>query len=330
MSTFRTELKIKPSEWQIDFKTPVFTVGSCFSDAIGTRLEINKFPTLINPFGTTYNPISIHKLIHKALKNEPQESHTFLSRGDGHFNYDFHSSISSHNVAALQNTIIDKIGVAHHFLNTAKFLFITYGTAWVYNRRDTGETVANCHKQPGENFEKILLSQEEVRKSFLDIISALRKFNPDLKIILTLSPVRHLKDTLELNSVSKSLLRTACHELANAYHNVEYFPAYEIMMDDLRDYRFYASDMLHPSKDAEEYIWKKFAERYFTNATVDFIEKWQSILAALNHRPFNVVSAQHQEFLANTLNRLKEVGSIVNVDNEVATIASQIINRSSH
>lgn len=184
--------------------------------------------------------------------------------------------------------------------------------------------VANCHKLPSQYFEKKLLSENEIVASFLEFRNALLKFNPNIRIILTLSPVRHLKDTLELNSVSKSVLRSACYTIASGFEDTEYFPAYEIMMDDLRDYRFYKSDMLHPSEDAESYIWKKFCSRYISEETEAFINEWESILAALSHKAFHPSSPAHQRFLKDTLKRLENFKGIVNVEKEHKIISSQL------
>lgn len=147
-----------------------------------------------------------------------------------------------------------------------------------------------------------------------------------MKIILTVSPVRHLKDTLELNSVSKSVLRLACHQIAGQFDDVEYFPAYEIVMDDLRDYRFYKADMLHPTEEAEDYVWDKFMERYFSPALRDFIHRWQAILLAMRHKPFHPGSSAHQQFLRETLKRLEEFKSLVDVEEEILTLKQQIDN----
>jgi hypothetical protein len=157
------------------------------------------------------------------------------------------------------------------------------------------------------------------------VFNQLKNFNPKIKIILTVSPVRHLKDTLELNSVSKSILRVACHHLSTQYDDVEYFPAFEMMVDDLRDYRFYKADMLHPTAEAEDYIWEKFMERYFSHELKEFVGKWNVILAALRHRPFHPQTALHQQFLKDILEKLEEVEPWVNVEDEKSQVRQQLI-----
>lgn len=326
MKSYRTTIQIHPSGWKIGLNSPVLTAGSCFADAIGSRLEVSKFNILVNPFGTAYNPVSIHKTMIKSVLNEPPEPGTYLYNGGLHLNYDFHSALASPERSQIEKAITNLIGSTHYFLSKASVLILTYGTSWVYNRLDTGETVANCHKIPQKNFEKILLSENEILNSFSELFTHLKKFNPDIKIILTVSPVRHIKDTLELNSVSKSVLRSACHSISEKFSGVDYFPAYEIMMDDLRDYRFYDSDMIHPSKDAEDYIWEKFSIRYFDEATIAFLEAWNEIRSSLDHRPFHPSSAAHQLFLNQTLEKLQQLKNKVNVDEELAQVRSQIIN----
>jgi hypothetical protein len=202
---------------------------------------------------------------------------------------------------------------------------ITYGTAWTYTRKDTGEVVANCHKVPAHQFEKELCTQKRMLDSFGECYSKLKAFNPNLNIILTVSPVRHLKDTLELNSVSKSVLRLTCHTLTQQHADVHYFPAYEILLDDLRDYRFYKSDMIHPSADAEEYIWAKFCRQYVDDHTLAFLEKWKKIRSALQHKPLHVTSSAHQEFLQGLLAQLHELREVVSVDEEMESIKKQLI-----
>lgn len=303
----------------------ILTQGSCFSEAIGQRLATHKMNTLVNPFGVIYNPESIHKVLSCSIFNEPLPEHTFLQNQGVHLNYNFHSALSSLRKEELVSRLTNTIGSTHYFFKDVRWIMITYGTAWVYSRNDTGEVVANCHKLPSAMFSKSLMSVASIVRSFKDFYEQLKEFNPDARIILTISPVRHLKDTIELNSVSKSILRVACHELAGSYEDVDYFPAYEIVMDDLRDYRFYKGDMLHPTAEAENYIWEKFMERYFSPHLKDFVMKWSVILSAMGHRPFHPESSAHQQFLRNTLSKLKELQGLVNVDSEVALIKQQIV-----
>lgn len=323
---FRTELSIKKSPWSIDLNSPVLTLGSCFAHTIGSRLENFKFPTSINPFGTTYHPFAIHKLLKYAVYNESPPDHTYLEHDGIHANYDFHSENTSPTKSGLQKRICETIGSVHYFLKNCKVLILTYGTAWMYERIDTGEVVANCHKMPAALFTRRLANADEISQSFIETFKILKSFQPGLQIILSVSPVRHVKDTLELNSVSKSVLRTVCHNICESQNDFHYFPAFEIMLDDLRDYRFYESDLIHPTTFAEHYIWEKFSSAYFSPATVAFIHHWEEIQKALSHRPFHPESKGHQEFLRETLTKIKELKSIINVDKELNLIQSQLIN----
>jgi hypothetical protein len=324
MNSFRTDVSINPSSRNIGLNTPILTVGSCFADAIGLRLKNNKFKTLVNPFGVLYNPISIHKALRYAIHQEPPGDHTYLNSNELNLNYDFHSGFAHPEKNVLLSQVQNVIGSSHFFLKDAKWILITYGTAWVYSRVDTGEIVANCHKIPASAFTKLLLTGNEILESFKTFYDSLLTFNPGVRIILTVSPVRHLKDTLELNSVSKSVIRLACHQIAEKFPAVEYFPAYEIMMDDLRDYRFYKSDMLHPTEDAEDYIWQKFSGRYFDEQTKDFLKQWQSIRLALTHKPFHPASSAHQQFLKETLKKIEALKNVINVSEEEASIKAQL------
>jgi hypothetical protein len=325
MNNFRTSIRIGRSNYSITLKNPVLTAGSCFSEAIGNRLAQYKFDTCSNPFGVIYNPVSIHTSLMHGFINQPAADHSYLVNQNVHLNYDFHSAFSSLEKAALVTQLNDTIGLVHDFSKRVTHVLITYGTAWVYCRKDTGEIVANCHKVPQHQFDKRLLTEANIVDSFKNFHKLLKTINPNVRVIVTVSPVRHLKDSLELNSVSKAILRSSCHTLVSQFEAVEYFPAYEIMMDDLRDYRFYKSDMLHPTEDAEKYIWSKFCERYMNEETKNFITYFDSILSALRHKPFHSASPAHQLFLKETLTKLEALKDEVNVNEEIAYIKTQII-----
>jgi hypothetical protein len=279
---------------------------------------------MVQPFGVIYNPISIHKALLYGVLGQYPPDHTYLSNQDIFLNYDFHSINSGLSEDEARRKIEGQIDKVRAQLSSTEWLIITYGTAWVYERLDTNEVVANCHKIPADRFEKRLLTTTEVIDSFNRLRELLLKFNSAVKVILTVSPVRHIKDTLELNSVSKSVLRLACHALSEQLDNVEYFPAYEIMMDDLRDYRFYKSDMIHPTADAEDYIFEKFGERYFDQDTKKFVIEWSKILSAIHHRPFHETSSAHQRFLQDTIKRLEAFKNTADVQAEIDHIKSRL------
>lgn len=325
MDPFRTTLNAGVSKHTFRLTDQIFTIGSCFSDSIGHLLKESKIKTLVNPFGTVYNPHSIHKLARYAIFNESTAEHSYVTQGDIHLNYDFHSELSALSAEGLREQLTNAVGVAHHFMKDAQWLMITYGTAWVYERTDTKEIVANCHKQPAALFSKYLLTQKKIIESFESVYTDLKKFNPSIRIILTVSPVRHIKDTLELNSVSKSILRLACHTIQESYADVSYFPAYEIMLDDLRDYRFYKSDMIHPTPEAENYIWEQFVRSYFSAELQHFVETWKALRSALNHKPFHPASQGHQKFLRDTLMKLEALRSQVDVSVEIEKLKESLL-----
>ena len=286
--------------------TSIVTTGSCFSDNIGQKLAENKFNVAVNPQGTCYNPLSIHKGL---LMTEPDDD-LFIENHGLWRHFDFHSKFSAATKDELRELLIKQLQ-----LPRTDIVMITYGTSWVYKHGKTGKIVANCHKRPQHEFEKILLTPEQIIQSFEELKASIKQ-----KVIVTLSPVRHIRDTLELNAVSKSILRHAIYN----FRDVEYFPAYEIMMDDLRDYRFYRSDMIHPSDVATDYIWEKFGERYFSKETRELNERWQKVFRSLNHRTLNEGNAEHKSFLAGIQRELKSLDGMLNLSKELQEIERRI------
>lgn len=323
MKPWRTEVIPQKAAFQISLADAVFTIGSCFAQTMGNQLLSNKIKTQANPFGTVYNPHSIHQLIASCLDKRHLEASGIVNREGLFFHYDFHSQQSANTKEGLTKELNKVLEDHSHNLKQANVLIITYGTAFVYRRKDNQQIVSNCHKVPASQFTKELLTTEATISSFEQMHGALVKENPSIKIILTVSPVRHSKDGLEQNTVSKSVLRLACHQLAKR-KGVVYFPAYELMMDDLRDYRFYKTDRLHPTEEAEEYIWEKFMETYFNPETKKFFEEWQEIKLALQHRAFNDKSSAHQTFLKNTLSKLQKLSQKADVSSEILKLKSRI------
>jgi hypothetical protein len=325
---WRTELNVKPSKTKISLSDKIFTIGSCFSDEIGQLLSENKF-SVSRPFGTVYNPVSIHRLLLWGLNKESLPDESYSQNEDVYFNYHFHSSFSSLNRKDLEERISNSIAESIVFLKTVDRVVITFGTAFIFKLKSNGEIVANCHKMPSTLFEKRLLTESEIVKSFEEVYSKLKSTNSSVKIILTVSPVRHLKDTLELNSVSKSILRTACHTIIERFKDVEYFPAYEILLDDLRDYRFYKTDRLHPTEEAVDYIWQKFIEAYFDDPAKKIISEWKKIRSELMHKPFHPESESHQKFLRSLLLKLENLLRKIDVSKEISDVKSCLIDRNS-
>ncbi|TGE22326.1 hypothetical protein E5K00_18960 [Hymenobacter aquaticus] len=321
---FRTELPLTPHPHQLPLSTRVLTVGSCFSDTIGSRLAAAKVSTLVNPFGTVFNPLSACQLLRAAAGEDMDwQQHLVEARGRWQ-SYDLHATIGADSPVTLLQRIQGLLQEVGAFLAQTDVVVLTLGTAYAYRLLETDEVVNNCHKVPADRFEKVLLTPDEIINAVAETHAYLRRANPKLRFILTVSPVRHLKDTLPLNSVSKSVLRVACHYLSELLPDVSYFPAYELLLDDLRDYRFYAADMLHPSETAENYIWERFTRTYFDPAFGRFRKEWESVRQALGHRPLYPEAPEHREFLEATLGRLHRLAGQADIRAEIAEVERQL------
>jgi hypothetical protein len=323
---FRTELTIAPQERQLARTARVLTVGSCFADSIGSRLRLNKVNALVNPFGTVFQPLALAQLLRAAAGEEQDwQQHVVEARGRWQ-SYDFHSTIGAESPVELLQTIQETVRRVGDFVRTADTVVLTLGTAWAYRLRETGELVSNLHKLPASLFEKELLTADEIVNGLAEVHALLRRVNPNVRIVLTVSPVRHVKDTLPLNAVSKSVLRVACHYLSELLPGVSYFPAYELLTDELRDYRFYAADMLHPSEVAEDYIWDKFARAYFDADFGRFRKEWAAVRQSLGHRPLHLGAPEHRTFLDQTAERLERLASQgVDVRQELRDVQRQLV-----
>lgn len=322
---FRTELTIPPSCHKIGINDHIFSIGSCFAQTIGSKLHTHKFSTYVNPFGVIYNPASIFRLLHNTINCTIPSQNTYVLNQGIYYNYMFHSDFSATNAEDLKAQVVQAILSAGEYLKKVKWLFITLGTAYCYERKEDGQLVTNCHKMPSSTFRKRMLTVEEIDRRFDQLHYALQSTNPGIRYIFTVSPVRHTKNTLERDSVSKATLRLACEQIKNKYPDcVDYFPSYEIMMDDLRDYRYYEGDMIHPNETAQEYIWQKFTETYFTEETTAFINKWQKLQKALQHKPFHPHSEAHQKFIQRTIEQLLGLNGTVNVEQEIKSLRKQL------
>lgn len=306
---FRTEVTIPDAILDLTLDDKVVTIGSCFAEVIGTKLQEYKADVLVNPFGTIFNPLSVSRLLQAVADEQLNAAQNLVQRDDIWYSYDLHSSLSSPNKEELLQLIETRIQQTRSQLKEAKLLIITLGTAVSYKLTDTGSIVANCHKLPAKQFSRELLTIDEITESIETAYQALKKLNPALKVILTVSPVRHVKETLLTNSVSKSILRVATHYMTEQHNDVLYFPAYEIMLDDLRDYRFYGPDMLHPTPTAEEYIWQKFTKAYLHPDFQEFIPAWEKMRRAISHRPFHPQTEAHQTFISRTITQLQQLSA---------------------
>ena len=303
---FKTEIQIPSFDFKISHQDKIMMMGSCFAENIAEKMQSTGFYIYTNPFGILYNPASISRNIQTIVYSQKYAvSHLFEYQGLYH-SFDHHGKFSGSSPANCVDKINKEVEDAKNYLKTASVLVITFGTAFVYTLKSTGAIVANCHKLPEKTFNRKRLSVSEIVEDWKVLIHLLQQYNPELKIVFTVSPIRHWKDGAHENQLSKSTLLLAINELITQYAHCYYFPSYEIMMDELRDYRFYADDMLHPSDLAIEYIWEKFSHAFFEKKTLELINEWMKIKQALEHKPFNRDSEQYKSFLAQTQLKLKE------------------------
>lgn len=322
---FRTPLAPINAENKIDLSQPILTMGSCFSESIGEKLNENKFDTLVNPFGTIFDPLSITRLLTHSLENTGLDADSFVLSEGVYKSLELHSSFTGLSQDELALQIRARLSTTHEFLRSAGWLILTFGTAYVYKSKKTTNYIANCQKLPAKDFTRELITVEYMKDDFIEFTRKLNDFNPSLNIILTVSPVRHIKDGIAQNNLSKSLLRVLCNELESINESIHYYPSYELMIDDLRDYRFYEQDMIHPSKQAIDYIWEHFTASFMNEDTLTFLQTWDKIMSALSHKAFNPATAEHQQFLIKTLQDLNTIKPRVNVDNEISIIKDQIL-----
>lgn len=287
--SFRTIVEPLKYRGLINHRQGIVMMGSCFSDNIGAKLEQAYFDVEINPFGTLYNPASIACGI-DGLLNKRLFTKSDLIQVDGDnrwHSFSHHSSFSKVSAEAMLVNINQQIEDAHQAICKASVLIITFGTAWVYEHNVTQEVVANCHKLPASNFNRRLMGVDEIVTQWQRVIEKLRQLNKDIRIIFTVSPIRHLRDGAHENQISKSILLLAINELIKKDNQLIYFPAYEVMNDDLRDYRFYASDMTHPSEVAVDYIYDLFSQSFFDDETLKLAVECRRLYRRLQHRPMS-------------------------------------------
>lgn len=294
---FTTKVPIANYEFPIGYDSRILSLGSCFAENMSEKFEYFKFQHTANPFGIIFNPVSIEKLILRALKKEYFTEKDIFFHNERWNCYEVHSELSHSDKMIFLENLNQIITDLHFQIFKLSHCIITLGTAWVYRNLESAEIVANCHKVPQKQFSKELLSVEHIKSSLENIFENIQKVNPEIKFIVTVSPVRHIKDGFVENQLSKAHLMTAIHNSQFKIHN--YFPSYEIMMDELRDYRFYAEDMLHPSQVAIDYIWERFKETCISESAYKTMENVNQIQKGLAHRPFNPESESHQKFLAN-------------------------------
>lgn len=322
---FHTEFSPESLPATLGLNSRIVTLGSCFAEVMGQRLADHKLTVLNNPFGTIFNPVSIAKLLTMAFHGVTPDENRYVVRDGVWFHYDFHSSLYAYSQDDLRQKLTDCLARTADAIRQADFLLLTLGSAVVYRHIETGKVVANCHKMPGTLFEKYLYQIDHLRDDMTRLMKILHKVNPKLKVVLTVSPVRHTRDTLPLNSVSKANLRVLAHELTIWNNWITYFPAFELMMDDLRDYRFYEADMIHPNAQAHDYIFGKFAECAFNPELRAFVAEWTQVRKALAHRSlYGDNNPATQQFLFRLETQLETLGRRVNVSAELAAVRHRL------
>ena len=304
---FRTQIPIFKSDQPITYESEVVSLGSCFVVNIAQKLTHFQFKNQVNPFGILFHPLAIEKLLHLAETQKTfNENDVFFHHERWHC-FDAHSDLSDSDQSNLLQKLNNSVANLRFNVSEATHLIITLGTAWLYRENASGAAVANCHKLPQARFEKEILSVEAVRKSIWNTIQSVDSINSDLQIVFTVSPVRHLKDGFVENQRSKSNLIAALHEVLalESSPKITYFPSYEIMMDELRDYRFYAEDMIHPSPTAIDYIWERFTQTHISETSFPIMEQVSQLRKDFAHRPFHPNSESHQQFTAKLAEKVK-------------------------
>lgn len=307
-NAFRTILQTEQSPFKINQQSGVLCIGSCFAEHIFERLNGFKFSTLLNPFGIIFNPISIAQSLEILLdENRIFEEKDLFQHLGGWHSFQHHGSFSNPREELVLEKINNTLFEARAFLKKAEYLILTFGTSNVFVSEKTGQVVTNCHKVPQKYFIHKKLNSDEIVLTLDDIFRKLAEAFPQLKIITTVSPVRHIRDGLVENQVSKAKLLVALENLSSLHSNISYFPSYEIMMDDLRDYRFYKKDLIHPNEMAVDYIWDFFSKTFFTKKTIELNAKLEKINAAKAHRPFHPESEEHLKFRKSQLLKIGEL-----------------------
>jgi len=282
---FRTEVDIQSSQQKIEIEDKIFSIGSCFASEMSDLFQKGQLQTVNNPFGTIFNPFSINNSIKRLHDSEFYHEDDLISYHDEFISLDHHTNFDTRYVHQTLDKINSKIEEGNRFLQESNWVIITYGTSFIYEFEPKKKLVANCHKIPQKFFEKRLLTHQELTDPIYDTIINLHDICPEnVQILFTVSPVRHTKDGMIENQLSKSKLITSIHEVSSQFENCHYLPVYEILMDDLRDYRFYKEDLIHPNSQAVNYIFEKFGEAYFSTETKDFIKENFKINRALEHR----------------------------------------------
>ena len=318
-NSFRTLLQQSQVEYTISHQNPIMLMGSCFAESIGQKLTKYKFDALINPFGILFNPISIAQSLNRLTDSNFFQANDLYFHNDEWISFSHHGKFSHYDKEKCLDAINEKLIESRTFLQKTDFLILTLGTAVSYSYQ--GNVVANCHKVPQKEFQKQLFTVQDIISALTESIDKVRNINEKVRIIFTVSPVRYIKYDMVENTLSKSHLIVAAHELVSKISNCDYFPAYEIMMDDLRDYRFYCEDMIHPSQQAINYIWTAFYNKFFNDATLNLNMLIDEVVTAKNHQLKYPSSEMGMCFKKEQLKKIRKIQSLypqVSLEEEIA------------
>ena len=304
---FRLELPLSAWQTTIAYPDPIVLLGSCFTENMYHKLAAYKFNVLQNPHGILFNPLSIARAVADYAACRRYTPSDLMYIDEAWHSWHHHTAYSSPDCDVVLHRINTHIEAAHHFLTLARWCFLTLGSAWVYELlpphspdKEQAQAVANCHRAPAEWFRRRLLSLSETTDALAQTIGLLRRLNPSIDIVLTVSPVRHLREGFVDNNRSKATLLLAAHDIAAQNEQTRYFPAYELVVDDLRDYRFYADDMVHPNYAATNYVWRRLSAVCFDRPTQQLMRQVEKVQNAYRHVPFNPQSAAHRRLLTDS------------------------------
>ena len=298
---FFLPFKIQDYPFNISYGDKILFIGSCFSEEIGNKLKELKFDVLQNPNGILYDPLSISDSLFSYIENKSFDEENLFELNDLWHSWKHHSVFSGVNKKDVLKKINHSQNTAHTFLKEANFLIVTLGTAFNYHLKKSNENVANCHKAPADYFKKKLIPTDGIISEMLRALKAIDKFNPGLKIIFTVSPVKHVRDGVAENNRSKARLIEAAHSICEQKQNAFYFPSYELVTDVLRDYRFYKNDLVHPNETAINFVFEKFADSFLNASSKKIMEEIEKVLSAVNHKPFLKESEVHKKFVVSQL-----------------------------
>lgn len=303
---FTTKVQLIKPGFELSPQGQMLMMGSCFTDNIGARFRDAMWPVAVNPCGVQFNPASICRVLQRALSDCPMVEDELVERDGLWHSWLFDSHFSSADKAEVIRNVNDALTQTRNALTQSSVIILTLGTSWVYRLVGTPDVVSNCHKFPSSQFERYRLTVDEVAAMLVQTIASIREINPEVRIIFTVSPIRHFKDGAHQNMLSKSTLLLAIDQVCQVVDRVDYFPAYEIVMDELRDYRFYAADMVHPSEVAIEYLWQRFREWCFSADANRATDEALRLRSRLNHRFLTADTATQQAFRAQTDTLLAE------------------------